>query len=159
MKNYIQKIRSKVGHQKIIHPAARIIVENAEGAILIIERADNGRIGIPAGAFEEGETIEECIKREVREETGLHIIELQVIGISSNPDLETVEYENGDIVQYFTVEFYAHQWKGSLQPFDREEARAARFVAPEQLKSLPANEASALESLHYFRTHNRIMLK
>ena len=74
MKNYIQKIRLKIGQEKFIHPAARIIVENKNKEVLIIERVDNGLIGIPAGSIEENETIEECIIREVREETGLKII-------------------------------------------------------------------------------------
>ena len=79
MKNYIKKIRSKIGSENIIHPAARIIIENKNREILIIERVDNGRIGLPAGALEENETIEECIIREVKEETGLKIIDLEVI--------------------------------------------------------------------------------
>lgn len=71
MKSYIKKIRSKLGKEKFIHPAARIIIENQKGEILVINRKDNGQMGIPAGALEEKETIEECIIREVREEAGL----------------------------------------------------------------------------------------
>ena len=70
MKNIIKKMRSKLGKEKFIHPAARIIIENENKEILIIERVDNGKIGIPAGALEENETIEACIIREVEEETG-----------------------------------------------------------------------------------------
>lgn len=66
MKTYIQKMREQLGSEKFIHPAARIIIENEAREILIIERADNGKIGLPAGALEEGETIEACILREVR---------------------------------------------------------------------------------------------
>ena len=65
MKNYIQKIRTKIGRDKFIHPAARIIIENNQNEILIIRRRDNGKYGLPAGALEENETIEQCIIREV----------------------------------------------------------------------------------------------
>ena len=65
MPSYISNLRTKIGHDKFIHPAARIIVENEKGEILFIRRTDNGKLGIPAGGLEENETIEECIRREV----------------------------------------------------------------------------------------------
>ncbi len=159
MKSYIKTIRTKIGNDKIIHPAARIIIENEDNEILIIERTDNGKIGIPAGAIEEGETIEECIKREVKEETGLILNDLEVIGISSNPERETVKYPNGDIIQYFTVEFYSKNWKGSIKIIDTKEVRNAKFVNQSHLKDLPTNESSIVESLNYYRKTNKIMLK
>jgi len=115
MKSYIKKIRQKIGHQKIIHPATRIIIENEKGEILFIKRKDNGNLGIPAGAFEENETIEECIIREVKEETGLEILKMSFIRLSSNPKKETVEYLNGDVIQYFVCEFYSKDFKEKLK--------------------------------------------
>jgi len=159
MKNYIKKIRSKLGHEKFIHPGARIIIENKKKEILIIERADNGNIGIPAGALEENETIEACIIREVKEETGLTLIDLEVIGINSNPDRESVEYPNGDKIQYFTIEFYSNHWEGAIKIEDKNEVKNAKFVSIDNIKQLPKNEQSAFESLDYYRKHGRIMLK
>lgn len=159
MATYIQKIRSKLGHEKFIHPAARIIVENKHKQILIIERTDNGRLGIPAGSMEEGETIEACIIREVREETGIRIRNLQVIGISSNPKIETVKYPNGDEIQYFTVEFYSNDWEGTINVQDKNEVKKAMFMDESVKKKLPENELSAFQSLKFFRIHNKIMLK
>jgi hypothetical protein len=49
IKSIITKIRNKLGHDKFIHPAARIIVENEKGDILFIDRKDNGSLGLPAG--------------------------------------------------------------------------------------------------------------
>lgn len=159
MKNYIKTIRTKVGTDKIIHPAARIIIENENNEILIIERIDNGKIGLPAGVIEEDETIEDCIRREVKEETGLILIDLEVIGISSSPKREIVTYPNGDIIQYFTVEFYSKNWKGSIKINDKKEIKKAEFVNQGTLKDLPPNEASIIESLNYYRKTNKIMLK
>lgn len=159
MKRYIQKIRSRIGHDKFIHPAARILIENAQGEILIIERADNGQLGLPAGALEEGETIEACIKREVREETGLVIRELEVIGISTDPSRETVQYPNGDTIQYFTIEFYATRWEGTIAVRDKKEVKKASFAERRILEQLPENERSIMESLRYYRENKRIMLK
>ena len=155
----IKKIRGKLGHEKFIHPAARIIVENKNNEILIIERVDNGRLGIPAGSIEENETIEACIIREVREETGLKIMGLEVIGISSNPDIETIDYVNGDKIQYFTIEFYSNNWEGIIKIQDNSEVKRAKFMGFEVIEQLPKNELSAFESLTYYRKNQKIMLK
>ena len=159
MGNYIRKIRKKLGHDKFIHPAARILIENEEGEYLFIRKNDSGKLGIPAGGLEEGETIEECIKREVKEETGLEIISLEVIGIGSSPEKEFVEYWNGDKIQYFTVEFYSNNWKGKININDRAEIKSANFFDKDTLNDLPENEKSLIESLKYYRENNVIMLK
>lgn len=157
-KGYIRKLREKIGHDKFIHPAARIIIENEEGQVLFIERKDNGKIGLPAGGMEEGETIEACIIREVKEETGLEILELKVIGISSNPENETVKYPNGDVIQYFTVEFYSNTWKGHLHIKDEGEIINVKFMDISYLNKLPNNEKSILRSLEYFERNRKIRL-
>ena len=154
MKSYIKKLRQKIGHQKIIHPAARIIIENEVGQILFIKRKDNGKLGIPAGAFEENETIEECIIRETKEETGLELLEVQLIGLSSAPKNETAEYPNGDQVQYFTCEFYANQFKGKIR-IDKKEVEIAEFMNFENYKNLPENEMRTFESLIYFKKNGK----
>lgn len=159
MTNYIQHMRSKIGSAKFIHPGARIIIENDKKEILVIERRDNGKMGLPAGAIENGETITECIIREVKEETGLDLIEVEVIGISSNPTNETVKYPNGDEIQYFTIEFYATNWTGEIRVIDTNEVSKARFVDSDLVKSIPKNERSTLESLAYYKKYKRIMLK
>jgi 8-oxo-dGTP pyrophosphatase MutT (NUDIX family) len=159
MKNYIKQIRSKLGSDKFIHPAARIIVENSIGQVLIIERVDNGQVGIPAGALEENETIEACIIREVKEETGLTVVDLEVIGISSNPTTESVEYPNGDKIQYFTIEFYSKNWSGAIKVEDTEEVKKAQFMDISIISQLPKNELSIFESLKYYQENRKIMVK
>lgn len=149
MKNYINNLRQKIGHQKFIHPGARIIIENDLGQILFIQRLDNGNLVIPAGAFEENETIKESIIREVKEEVGLEILELELIGVSSNPENEIVKYPNGDIIQYFTFEFYSNKFKGRIE-VDNNEVKSAQFLGYEKYKDLPKNEQRTFESLEFF---------
>lgn len=159
MKNYIKNIRTKIGHDKIIHPAARILVENNQGQFLFVRRVDNGQLGIPAGAIEEGETIEQCITREVKEETGLELLNMTIIGISSNPEIETVSYPNGDIVQYFSIEFYSNSWKGEIKLTDPSEVKSAAFMQASNLQQLPVNERSIVDSWRYYRDMGKVMLK
>ena len=155
---YIRKIRSKIGSDRFLYPAARVIIENGKGEYLFIERVDNGNIGLPAGGMEEGESIEECIIREAKEETGLDIKEVQVIGISSNPKLELVKYPNGDETQYFTIEFYTNNYDGELIA-DGIESKSVSFKSSEYINLLPDNEKSTFESLIYYQKHSKIKVK
>ena len=159
MTDYISKIRQKIGHDKIIHPGVRIIVENANKEILFIEKANTGQLGLPAGALEENETIRECIIREVQEETGIELLEVEVTGISSNPKIETVQYSNGDKVQYFVIEFYCKKWKGQIGVKDAKEIKSVKFMDSSNLKRLPENEKSIIESFEFFKKHNKIKVK
>ena len=159
MQNYISNLRSKIGKNKFIHPAARIVVENDKGEILFVERLDNGLLGLPAGGLEENETIEQCIIREVKEETGLDILDLEVIGISSNPKNETVQYPNGDVIQYFTIEFYSNSWSGELTVLDKKEIKKAVFKDKSFANQLPINERSIFETLDYYRKVGKIRIR
>jgi len=122
----------------------------------MIRRKDNGNWGLPAGGLEENETIRECIIREVKEETGLDILGLQVIGIGSDPVIETVKYPNQDVVQYFNVEFYSTQFSGEIAVLDEEEVLSAEFVDKATIHFLPENEQHTFKSLAYFREHGQI---
>ena len=159
MPDYITKLRKKIGHDKFIYPGARILIENEKGEFLFIKRCDNGQLGLPAGGLEEGETIEECIIREVKEETGLHIQNLQVIGISSSPFRETVQYPNGDVIQYFNIEFYSNSFTGQLDVLDTDEIKSASFKDKSYLDRLPKNEKSIIDSWEFFRKEGRVKLK
>lgn len=139
-------------------PAARIILENEKGEILFVERKDNNKLGLPSGALKENETIEACIMREVKEETGLEILELEAIGISSNPENETIQYPDGEVIQYFTIEFYSNKWKGAIEVEDTKEIKKAEFKAKTYLQQLPKNEKSIIDSLAYYKKEKKIRL-
>ncbi len=151
-------MRQFLGHDKFIHPAARIIVENEQGEILMVHKRDRDKLALPAGAFEEGETIEQCIRREVKEETGLTLGKLQVIGVITDPENETVSYPNGDVIQYFTIEFYSNDFTGSIKVGDVEEIASAGFYDPSYLSQILKNEQSAVESWRHFQQTGSLRL-
>jgi 8-oxo-dGTP diphosphatase len=54
--------------------------------IVLIQRRDNGRWGLPGGMIEWGETIEQTVRRELLEETGLTLVRIQrLVGVYSHP--------------------------------------------------------------------------
>jgi 8-oxo-dGTP pyrophosphatase MutT (NUDIX family) len=70
-KNYIQWIRSKVGHDKVIFTFAGGCIFNDKGEVLLQRRGDSNLWGFPGGAVELGETPQMAAIREIKEETGL----------------------------------------------------------------------------------------
>lgn len=58
-----------------------------DGRILVIKRRDNGEWQAPGGVLEAGETIAEGLRREVREETGVHVEPEQLTGVYKNMKL------------------------------------------------------------------------
>jgi len=61
---------------------------NNDGAVLLIRRRHPpfaGEYALPGGFVEVGETVEAACIREVREETGLEVSELTLVGVYSRP--------------------------------------------------------------------------
>jgi 8-oxo-dGTP pyrophosphatase MutT (NUDIX family) len=68
------KLKSSFFKNFTLIKAAGGLVKNEKDEILMIFR--RGKWDLPKGKLDEGETIEECAKREVQEETGLQQIEI-----------------------------------------------------------------------------------
>lgn len=108
--------------------ATAIIVRITKGDEILLVRAHNFQgafYGLVAGFLEIGENLEECVAREVREETGLEIQNLHYFGSQSWP------YPCGLMVG-FTAE-YAN---GEIRLQD-EELKEARFFSRDELPEIP----------------------
>lgn len=67
--------------------AAGAIISDPEGRVLLIERGHEpakGKLGVPGGFTDLGETVEEALLREVQEEVGLKIFNLNYITSYTN---------------------------------------------------------------------------
>lgn len=92
---------------------AAIIPDETGAKILLTRRTDNGRWCLPGGAMDPGETLEECCVREVREETGLVVRVVRLIGIYSTPHRITY-YADGNRWQTVSANFLAEIIGGTL---------------------------------------------
>ena len=63
-----------------------------EQEILLELRADCGRWCIPGGRLEPGESIEECVKREIKEETNIDVILDDLFCVYSHPKTGTLRH-------------------------------------------------------------------
>lgn len=93
---YIKALREHIGHAPIITIGVGVIVENSDGEILLQKRKDNGKWAIIGGGMEIGESFEEVIRREAREETGIELGELRLLALCNGAD-RFITYPNGDI--------------------------------------------------------------
>ncbi len=91
--------------KRLRRATACAVTFNAEGRVLLHRRTDNGRWCLPGGAIEAGETAEQSIVREVREETGYDVTVVRLTGVYSHPAQTTITYPNGDVVAYVSLAF------------------------------------------------------
>lgn len=75
------------------------IIKDDRGRILLQKRSDYGDWGLPGGGMEAGETIEETMIREVKEETGLQIKEYRLFSVYTGPRME-YQYPDGNKVVF-----------------------------------------------------------
>jgi ADP-ribose pyrophosphatase YjhB (NUDIX family) len=114
-----------------LRPAVAAIITDAEGKILLQRRSDNGLWGLPGGSVEIGESVCQAILREVREETGLTVEVLRLIGVYSDPRYQIVRYPDNNVVHYISILFGCRILSGALTLCD--ETLDLRFFAPTAL--------------------------
>lgn len=114
------RIRKAWGPGLLIWPSAGVVIEDAGGRVLLVQRAYDGRWQFPAGFVEDGEDVEQTARRELAEELGIGVGALACFGIVSSPALTTLAYPNGDTVQNFGVCFCTTTWTGEIRLADAE---------------------------------------
>jgi len=74
------------------YPAPALAVDGIvpyEDGVVLIRRGNEpfkGKLALPGGFVECGETVEEAVAREVREETGLRVRPAELVGVYSDPE-------------------------------------------------------------------------
>ena len=112
--------------------AADAVVFDDAGRVLLQHRADFDMWGLPGGSIEAGETLIEAIVREVKEESGLDVKVVKLIGAYSEPEFTTTRYPDGNVVHYVSLTFECRVTGGTLRP-QRGESKAVRFFDPHDL--------------------------
>jgi len=106
--------------------AADAVVFDDAGRILLQHRADFDMWGLPGGSIEAGETLNDAIVREVKEESGLDVEVVKLIGAYSEPEYTTTRYPDGNVVHYVSLTLECRVTGGSLRP-QRGESKAVQF--------------------------------
>lgn len=92
-----------------------VFVMDRLGRILLEIRSDSGMWGLPGGAIDPGESIHQAALREVKEETGLEVRIIRLIGVYSEPSQRIVVYpDNGDVRHLVDITLEAEIISGEL---------------------------------------------
>ena len=111
--SYISDMRKFVGHAPIMAVAAMAILYNEEKGMLLEKRTDTGEWCTPGGAIELGESLEDALKREIKEETNLDFANPKLFDIKANVHMV---YPNKDEVYYTDVVYVISKFWGDLKP-------------------------------------------
>lgn len=129
---HIAFLREHVGHVTLLAPAAAAIIRDEQGQVLLIRRGDGRGWSLPGGIMEPGERIADCLVRETREETGLEVEPVRLIGIYSDPAVLHVTFPNGDRAHLVSATFECRIVGGRLRP-DGEESLEVAYFPPDSL--------------------------
>lgn len=126
MSEYVRRLRELIGHDPLLLAAAGMIVQDDEGRILLQRRGDDGTWGIPGGALEPGESLEETARRELFEETGLTAVDLALLDVYSGPEF-FLRFPNGDQAYLVGATYGTRRVDGELRGDGDETLELAFF--------------------------------
>ncbi len=120
----------------ILQDGAAAIIVDENGRILLQSRADRNKWGLPGGCQEAGESFEEVVIREIKEETNLDVKEedLEFICTISGKSRKN-SYSTGDIVYNNTALYCIRRYSGELKW--NSESKEMRFFEDD---NLPENQ-------------------
>lgn len=121
---------AKVDANTKVRVGVAIVIRDEQGRILLERRSDCGLWGLPGGRIEPGESISEAVIREAREETGLEVNVIRLMGVYSEAKDRIVSYPDGS-VQLIDIMLEARVLSGCL--LLSEESLELKFFAPNDL--------------------------
>lgn len=143
--SYLSELRRIVGHRPLLSAGATVLVIK-DGKLLLNLRSDTNTWGIPGGALELGESLEETAHRELKEETGLSAESITLLTVFSGKDFY-FEYPNGDKLYSVVALFLANGISGELAITDGESFKLDYFP----LHNLPVLESRAAAMIEWIR--------
>jgi ADP-ribose pyrophosphatase YjhB (NUDIX family) len=121
-------------------------VFDESGRLLLIQRADTGAWAMPGGAAEVGETPAEAVAREVREETGLEVRAVQLLGI-----YDSRLVGSPDATHHYQVVFRCAVTGGGL--VRTSEAMTFEYVSEPEARSRRLHSGHGVRVADAFRIH------
>lgn len=139
---YIEDIRKVIGTQPLILVGAVVGVIDEYGKILLQKRPE-GVWGLPGGLLELEESAEEAARREVFEETGVEIGQLQLVNVLSGKQYYR-KLANGDEFYPVTIAYISKDIKSSTIKIDGIETMDAGFF---HIQELPKETSPLVKKL------------
>lgn len=131
---YLAKLRTRVGHDLVLLPAAAALPRDGQGRVLLVRQSDHGLWGTIGGAVEPDESPWDTAVREAEEEAGISVRLSGIRAVLGGPQFR-VTYANGDLCSYVAIVFDAEILSGEPRP-DGDETIDVAWFWPEQLTML-----------------------
>ena len=128
---FFRQMRRHIGQAAFVMPAAAAFIRDESGRVLLQLRGDTGDWGLPGGGMELGERVDQTVVNEVREETGLEVEPVRLIGAYSD-DVFWFTYPHGDQVKVVSMFFECRVAGGDLRA-DGVESVELRFFPTDAL--------------------------
>lgn len=125
----------RISHIPFIQTGAAIIIRNENGEILLQERTDRNKWGLPGGCQDLGEDLRVTAVREAYEETGIKLNpnEIELIDTLSGESRKN-NYPNGDIVYNNTSLYLADVSIDDASSLKGDsETKRLRFFNPDEV--------------------------
>ena len=142
---YIKSLRKYVGNEPLIGLGATTLVFNNRKELLLNLRTDTNTWGIPGGSMELYETIEETAIRELKEETGISVDELELVTILSGKEYY-FKYPNGDKMCTVIVLFKVLSYVGEINVSDNE-SKQLKFFSLDNLPNMESRAKAIIDKI------------
>ena len=125
----------RVCHIPFIQTGSAIIIRNSDGKILLQERTDRNKWGLPGGCQDLGESLRDTAVREAYEETGIMLDPNELVLIDTlSGESRKNSYPNGDIVYNNTSLYLADVDINDASSLKGDsETKRLQFFAPEEV--------------------------
>ena len=129
-----------------------VVFVERDDRVLLERRADFGTWGPIGGGLDEDETVTDGIAREIREETGLETISVELFGVFSDPS-RIVAYPDGSVMRLLSVVFTARV--AEAVPRRSHESLELRWVTIAELRKIEVGPAHIPLIEAYLSNHLR----
>ena len=116
------------------------VIYDPKARVLLIRRKNGpfqGAFALPGGFVDIGETVEAACRREVREETGIEVSDLELVGVYSDPARDPRGHTASAV--------FLAKLPVAASPIAGDDAAAAEWVADWRTEQLAFDHAQILE--------------
>ncbi|HUF13791.1 MAG TPA: NUDIX domain-containing protein [Longimicrobiales bacterium] len=132
--DYVLRLREKVGHDLLVVPSVAVLLFDDQRRVLLVRHDDRGLWVAPGSTVEPDEHPEAAALREMRQETGIEVELVGILGAFGGPEFR-VRHPNGDQVGY-VMTVYEARALGGVPPFDELDDLGIGFFSRERIDTI-----------------------